>query len=111
MKLDARHTVVFDGTDRTSRYLGDLLPPVVAHAPEPARTACTDAERDHIRACVLDGGRAGATQAQLASAASVSTDLCQRALGRLLRAQMIRREPAKISPKRTVWIYYPVRTP
>ena len=105
MKLDARHTVVFDGTDRTSRYLGDhLARPVTVHPIEPPRTLCTDAQRDRILEAVVDCG--GAPVKEIAAAAGVDTELAHRALGRLLRAGTVRRELRPMSPRRTQWTYW-----
>ena len=105
MKLDARHTLLWDGTDRTSRYLGDhLARPDTVHPIEPPRTLCTDAQRDRILEAVVDCG--GAPVKEIAASAGVDTELAHRALGRLLRAGMVRRELRPMSPRRTQWTYY-----
>ena len=106
MKLDTHHVVVWNGTDRTSRYLGDhLARPEVVHPIEPPRTLCTDAQRDRILEAVVDCG--GAPVKDIAAAAGVDSELAHRALGRLLRAGTVRRELRPLSPRRQAWHYWP----
>ena len=106
MILDARHTVVFDGTDRTSRYLGDhLARPEVVHPLEPPRTLCPDGTVARILACVVECGRHGASVTEIAASLSLPAELCQRALGRLLRAGSLRRDLVPLSARRTIWRY------
>jgi predicted transcriptional regulator len=105
MKLDARHVVVWNGTG-PNRYLGDhLARPVTVHPIEPPRTLCPDGTVARILACVVECGRHGASVTELAASVSLPADLCQRALGRLLRAGTLRRDLVPLSARRTIWRY------